>query len=511
MFKGRREWFQHELDAHRRFWSCPSGCLGEFGTSQELFDHIVNEHPLPPGAQIEKVIRFCSRPQTEAHVSKCPLCSQTFPVGRSLRRHLGGELEEIALFVMPRPYDFWDGSNGSDGGSDDGDSHSDAEDDPDTQGILERYLNISEPAVEAPAGTSGRPRVSSNEPATSYENDDSESTEDSLFNPVDVGPFPNSTIHFGPNMGICSEPGQQPVPRVVNTSDPPEIPGLSENEPHPAHQSSSADNQAAAPEKNSVTGHEIHHRLSSFGASLGEAFTSERDHFCGAEPEMPNQRPEPRILENSSPEDKPVTSLGDEPRSPRPTIPDLDTGTTESSPPVTSQSDVDGPSGSTAPPVRRHQLLATMSRHSAQQPLQGSMEKSRASSPPLTSIHGLVQKASTPIDEENLLKSLVNPSTTAPAFLSPSTEECVFQCTYPGCNAVPFQTQYLLNSHTNVHSQNRPHFCPVEGCPRAIGGRGFKRKNEMIRHGLVHDSPGYACPFCADQQHKYPRPDNLQR
>jgi hypothetical protein len=28
---------------------------------------------------------------------------------------------------------------------------------------------------------------------------------------------------------------------------------------------------------------------------------------------------------------------------------------------------------------------------------------------------------------------------------------------------------------------------------------------------LVHDSPGYVCPFCADREHKYPRPDNLQR
>jgi hypothetical protein len=33
----------------------------------------------------------------------------------------------------------------------------------------------------------------------------------------------------------------------------------------------------------------------------------------------------------------------------------------------------------------------------------------------------------------------------------------------------------------------------------------------MIRHGLVHDSPGYVCPFCPDREHKYPRPDNLQR
>ena len=86
-----------------------------------------------------------------------------------------------------------------------------------------------------------------------------------------------------------------------------------------------------------------------------------------------------------------------------------------------------------------------------------------------------------------------------------------YKCTYPGCNAPPFQTQYLLNSHANVHSSERPHYCPVPGCPRSEGGKGFKRKNEMIRHGLVHQSPGYICPFCSDREHKYPRPDNLQR
>ncbi|OCL04176.1 hypothetical protein AOQ84DRAFT_124630 [Glonium stellatum] len=86
-----------------------------------------------------------------------------------------------------------------------------------------------------------------------------------------------------------------------------------------------------------------------------------------------------------------------------------------------------------------------------------------------------------------------------------------FKCEHPGCTATPFQTQYLLNSHANVHSQSRPHYCPVANCPRAEGGKGFKRKNEMIRHGLVHQSPGYVCPFCPDREHKYPRPDNLQR
>lgn len=94
---------------------------------------------------------------------------------------------------------------------------------------------------------------------------------------------------------------------------------------------------------------------------------------------------------------------------------------------------------------------------------------------------------------------------------SPTSVTNGFQCTFPNCNAPPFATQYLLNSHANVHSRARPYYCPVSGCRRSLGGNGFKRKDEMIRHGLVHASPGYTCPFCTDREHKYPRPDNLQR
>ena len=67
------------------------------------------------------------------------------------------------------------------------------------------------------------------------------------------------------------------------------------------------------------------------------------------------------------------------------------------------------------------------------------------------------------------------------------------------------------SSHTKSHWSNRPYYCPVLGCARSEGGKGFKRKDEMIRHGLVHDSPGYFCPFCPEIEHEYPRPDFLQR
>lgn len=118
------------------------------------------------------------------------------------------------------------------------------------------------------------------------------------------------------------------------------------------------------------------------------------------------------------------------------------------------------------------------------------------------------QSASTPATSTHSVADKM--SIDGMAFNNPQ-EAGGFVCKFDGCSAAPFQTQYLLNSHANVHSSSRPHYCSVKGCPRSEGGKGFKRKNEMIRHGLVHESPGYVCPFCPEREHKYPRPDNLQR
>ena len=125
--------------------------------------------------------------------------------------------------------------------------------------------------------------------------------------------------------------------------------------------------------------------------------------------------------------------------------------------------------------------MSTPSTHEAPTPASAS-GPSPAQSYPTPNIQdhrGSVEGSSTP----QLLNGPLPPN-------GPFTSS-TFKCTYSGCTAPPFQTQYLLNSHANVHSSNRPHFCPVADCPRGPGGKGFKRKNEMIRHGLVHQSPGY--------------------
>ncbi|KAL4935079.1 hypothetical protein BDV06DRAFT_138648 [Aspergillus oleicola] len=133
--------------------------------------------------------------------------------------------------------------------------------------------------------------------------------------------------------------------------------------------------------------------------------------------------------------------------------------------------------------------------------------------PPLIPLSGLTPNQTeypTPTDRPPV--GAFGPARFVPSQVDASpAPTATYKCHHPGCSAAPFQTQYLLNSHAFVHSQDRPHFCPIEGCRRGPGGKGFKRKNEMIRHGLVHNCPGYVCPFCPDQQHKYPRPDNLHR
>jgi hypothetical protein len=86
-----------------------------------------------------------------------------------------------------------------------------------------------------------------------------------------------------------------------------------------------------------------------------------------------------------------------------------------------------------------------------------------------------------------------------------------YSCVFPGCTSAYFQTQDLLRVHSNLHSTAYPHYCPVAGCPRSQGGKGFRLKSEKMRHRLAHYSPEYACPFCQDREYVFLRPDNLQR
>ena len=114
---------------------------------------------------------------------------------------------------------------------------------------------------------------------------------------------------------------------------------------------------------------------------------------------------------------------------------------------------------------------------------------STPSSAPLQSPYHFPTPTSAPSDQPR--QDALNGNQTSPDHDNPELNGLIngnggyangsFTCSVKGCTAVAFHTQYLLNSHMNVHSDTRPHFCPVTECPRGPGGQGFKRKNEMIR------------------------------
>ncbi|KAH6889367.1 hypothetical protein B0T10DRAFT_487861 [Thelonectria olida] len=71
--------------------------------------------------------------------------------------------------------------------------------------------------------------------------------------------------------------------------------------------------------------------------------------------------------------------------------------------------------------------------------------------------------------------------------------------------------QNQFDSHAIVDQTNLPYSCSVIGCVRWEQGNGFRTKNELILHGLFHDSRGLRCPFCPNQGLEHSTPDEFIR
>ncbi|XP_026871912.2 P43 5S RNA-binding protein [Electrophorus electricus] len=63
----------------------------------------------------------------------------------------------------------------------------------------------------------------------------------------------------------------------------------------------------------------------------------------------------------------------------------------------------------------------------------------------------------------------------------------LFKCVHATCGAT-FTRQWRLKEHETVHTGERPHKCPVEGC-----GRQFSRKSHLSRHALKHGEKKIRC------------------
>lgn len=130
VFESKRAWVDHEMEAHRRTWTCP-GCPYTTGRdSGSLKGHLEQQHrDIATNLPLKALLKSSSRPLEILAAKECPLCDW----GEELRsgnthvtkdddvtvtapqfmRHLAGHLEQLALFALPRPVENEEGEGAS--------------------------------------------------------------------------------------------------------------------------------------------------------------------------------------------------------------------------------------------------------------------------------------------------------------------------------------------------------------------------------------------------------------
>ena len=102
-YESRHSWFSHERKQHRVSWSCRGHCDQSFHTREEFKEHILVSKPVDIDAmQISAFMDMCSLPMRESSESQCPFCQGILEGAKSIEKHIGHHLEEVALFALPR-------------------------------------------------------------------------------------------------------------------------------------------------------------------------------------------------------------------------------------------------------------------------------------------------------------------------------------------------------------------------------------------------------------------------
>ena len=138
LFENRRRWFQHEMEVHRRQWSCHL-CTEVCHSAGAMETHLREKHlDQVQDDQVSALAKRLSQPLDKLRASDCPFCDyhglferRTGVIGidpvlttKAFSRHAGRHLEQLALFVLP-----WQDLAGD--GDEDDDDKDDSEDDVD--------------------------------------------------------------------------------------------------------------------------------------------------------------------------------------------------------------------------------------------------------------------------------------------------------------------------------------------------------------------------------------------
>ncbi|WAO93324.1 PX domain-containing protein [Fusarium falciforme] len=107
-FSSRHEWFNHELDSHRKQWHCTKCHHINFTSASQLRSHFDSTHQGSfTDAQWPLILKACKRTLTAFGPSSCPLCFTWAPPrseaynAKEFCRHLGSHLQQLALTALP--------------------------------------------------------------------------------------------------------------------------------------------------------------------------------------------------------------------------------------------------------------------------------------------------------------------------------------------------------------------------------------------------------------------------
>ncbi|KAK3315568.1 hypothetical protein B0H66DRAFT_502485 [Apodospora peruviana] len=108
LFATRHEWWEHEIDTHRRKWRCSMCATGSvFQKKTDIEAHIRSKHADEiADAQLPFVVKMCHDP-IDVDLSACPLCTDWTPDegdwsgGKGLTGHLARHMQHLALASVP--------------------------------------------------------------------------------------------------------------------------------------------------------------------------------------------------------------------------------------------------------------------------------------------------------------------------------------------------------------------------------------------------------------------------
>ena len=107
MFERRSQWFNHELQIHRREWCCNEDHHEAFQDKDLFIEHLRHTHSeLNLPTDLESVISLFERPVSTSTTS-CPFCKNDETKGlsmKNLEKHLARHMEMLALFALPRSH-----------------------------------------------------------------------------------------------------------------------------------------------------------------------------------------------------------------------------------------------------------------------------------------------------------------------------------------------------------------------------------------------------------------------